>query len=585
MVQIAKLSADLFANTSRFEAGMKKAGISFKSFEKTVKRGAKASAVALGAVTAALGALGLKQAAVIDETAKLTAALGVNIREFQALVMVASEAGITQEQMGTIITKSQRSITEAARGLETYARSFKTLNLEAVDLIKLKPEEQFKVIAKALNEVDNSTIRTATALEIFGRSGRQVINMLDNFNENLDDAREFNDKFGISLNDIDAAKVEEANDTFERIKKAIGGLGNTLAIVFAPIITHISELFLSSGISAETFGDSVKRGMESAGNAIDIVRQAILGLKVIMTEFSLSIDLLILNTTTSLFNMLETMKKIPGVQDAAIEGQKKLLILNEAAAMSAEQQLKALEGLNEKALNFLTTNEKIAKIQEEANKRAAERFGSETKGNIDAVTALIEEQTEKEKKLSDIEKERIKNGKELATAFTSAFEKAITGGSKFSDILKGLEQDIQNLLLKKLVTEPLGDFFTDIFSGGSSNSSSTSGGGVSGFLGNIFSFLPSFDVGTNKVPRDMIAKIHKDEMIVPAFEASQLRNGSKNGGGDVFYNIDARGAAPGVEQAIANILEQINGGAARQSSGQRQAQQFTQQRDSARRFT
>ena len=48
----------------------------------------------------------------------------------------------------------------------------------------------------------------------------------------------------------------------------------------------------------------------------------------------------------------------------------------------------------------------------------------------------------------------------------------------------------------------------------------TSSGGISGLLsgaGNfIKSLLPSFDVGTNYVPNDMIAQIHKGEAIVPA---------------------------------------------------------------------
>ena len=80
-------------------------------------------------------------------------------------------------------------------------------------------------------------------------------------------------------------------------------------------------------------------------------------------------------------------------------------------------------------------------------------------------------------------------GEELGLTFTSAFEDAIVGGKKFSDVLKGLEQDILRIVTRKLVTEPLGGAITDIFKSGGS------GGGIGGALSGLFSKLFSFDGG------------------------------------------------------------------------------------------
>jgi len=40
--------------------------------------------------------------------------------------------------------------------------------------------------------------------------------------------------------------------------------------------------------------------------------------------------------------------------------------------------------------------------------------------------------------------------------------------------------------------------------------------------------LPSFDVGTNRIPRDMIAQLHKDEAVVPAAYNPAVGGGGQN---------------------------------------------------------
>jgi hypothetical protein len=51
--------------------------------------------------------------------------------------------------------------------------------------------------------------------------------------------------------------------------------------------------------------------------------------------------------------------------------------------------------------------------------------------------------------------------KDLGMTFTSAFEDAIAGGKGLREILSGLEQDLIRLITRKLITEPLGNMFTN----------------------------------------------------------------------------------------------------------------------------
>ena len=76
----------------------------------------------------------------------------------------------------------------------------------------------------------------------------------------------------------------------------------------------------------------------------------------------------------------------------------------------------------------------------------------------------------------------------------------------------------------------------------------------SGLLG----MLPSFAVGTDYVPEDMVAQIHKGEKITPA---AYNKDGGESGDSAMTISmpitIDARGADSGVEQRLAGAMTQM----------------------------
>ena len=69
---------------------------------------------------------------------------------------------------------------------------------------------------------------------------------------------------------------------------------------------------------------------------------------------------------------------------------------------------------------------------------------------------------------------------DLGPTFASAFEDAIVSGNGLRDVMKGLEQDLIRIVTRNLVTEPLGNMISGLFSGGQS------GGGIFNFIGGLF---------------------------------------------------------------------------------------------------
>lgn len=81
---------------------------------------------------------------------------------------------------------------------------------------------------------------------------------------------------------------------------------------------------------------------------------------------------------------------------------------------------------------------------------------------------------------------------------------------------------------------------------------STIGSTVTSAASKVKNFLPSFDVGTDQVKTDMVAQIHKGEMIIPAREAERVRQS----GGDI-NNISGMIDKP--TQVIQNVSKGSNG--------------------------
>jgi hypothetical protein len=77
-------------------------------------------------------------------------------------------------------------------------------------------------------------------------------------------AREEIERYGIAVSDIDAAKIEEANDQIDRAKSVVTGLGNQIAVALAPYITALANNFLDAAGGATDFGDTVGRVIQGA---------------------------------------------------------------------------------------------------------------------------------------------------------------------------------------------------------------------------------------------------------------------------------------------------------------------------------
>lgn len=182
---------------------------------------AGATITAAGAAILAPIAAAVKSfAAQGDELDKMSKRTGIAGGALAELSFAAEQSGSNLGEVEVGIKRMQRTLTDASLGLSTAVDGLAMVGLRAEQLEGLNPEEQFQRIAAGLAEIDDPSKRAAAALMLFGRSGTQLLPMLNDLSALRQEARDL----GIipSQEDIDnAAKVTDAVNRVRRAVKAM----------------------------------------------------------------------------------------------------------------------------------------------------------------------------------------------------------------------------------------------------------------------------------------------------------------------------------------------------------------------------
>ena len=226
--------------------------------QRNLRRFAAAGVAAIGATAVAMVGLTKASLANIDTLAKNARSLGLTTSALQRMTLVAGEAGVEAGQLSSMLGLMQRNIIELGDGTAAQVDAFARLGLSMKDLQGLSPDEQFRRIAESLNQIEDPAVKTATAMDIFGRSGRGAINMLDGYSAKVEEAAELQDRLNITVSELDAQQVEKANDAIGRVAMAFTGLGNVLAVKVAPLMIAFSDGVLNAIENADVLITGLK---------------------------------------------------------------------------------------------------------------------------------------------------------------------------------------------------------------------------------------------------------------------------------------------------------------------------------------
>lgn len=229
MTSAGTVTVDFAAETAKFTAELKKVNDRLKGMEggfESVSRLARnfLPVVSVGAV-AAFARSAFEAADALGDTAKV---IGVNVESLSRLKFAADQNDVEFQSLSTSLTRYQKNLSEANHGNKAAAAMFDSLGLSASALRGLKLEDQLGQIADRFKLITDPADRTRVAMELFGKSGAELIPLLQGGSEGLKEWANQADRLGITLTQSAAAGIDALDAAWKRFTKSASGVGGNL---------------------------------------------------------------------------------------------------------------------------------------------------------------------------------------------------------------------------------------------------------------------------------------------------------------------------------------------------------------------
>lgn len=268
---IGALRVVLGADTAALEKGLKDARGSLGAFSatagKTMAALGASMAVALGGVAAGVRNV-LAEA---DKLGKMAQSIGIPVAELSKLKYAAELSDISLESLGTAMGRLAKNMSEVAGGATGAAsEAFKSLGISVRDsdgAMKSSTAILSEIAGKFEGFRDGAN-KTALAMALFGKSGADLIPMLNAGKTGLADMMAEAEKLGLVIDTKTAKAAENFNDNLTKMGKIGEGVMIHVTAALAEDLDRLSTEFVAAARDADLLNSAsttLSAGLRSLG--------------------------------------------------------------------------------------------------------------------------------------------------------------------------------------------------------------------------------------------------------------------------------------------------------------------------------
>jgi hypothetical protein len=210
----------------------------------TIGKAAVGVGVGVAGLATGVMALASKTASSADRIDKSSQKIGLSREAFQEWDFILSQSGTSIDSMNAGVKTMTMLLEDASKGGEKSAEVFARLGLDIEEVNKMSREEAFETMITALQSVEDETERATLSTLAFGRSGQELMPLINSAAGSIDEMKNKAHELGLVLGDdvIDAGV--NMTDTMDQLQRTLGSLMNKALGPIIPIINDLLQEFI-----------------------------------------------------------------------------------------------------------------------------------------------------------------------------------------------------------------------------------------------------------------------------------------------------------------------------------------------------
>lgn len=453
----------------------------------------------------------------------LSIRLGIGADVLSQYQLVAGETGVELDSIAKGMQLLAKNSIEAASGSGAASEALAKLGIDAATFKNLSIDQQFAMVADKIQGVESPAQRVSIAMALMGKSGAEMLQVMDGGGQSLLEMQRKADALGITLDNTTTGSIDSMMDAFGDLGLQVMALGQHLLAKFAPILEFIAEVLQTVLAGAIIIvRDGFKAMVQVILNAIGAIAKGLGWLTEQLSVLPGEVGESFKSLSASLKDYGDILTSVNADTDTLVKNQKKLKPVFDDTAAGFEKINKASKKIDKNVkLPWLDAKKDIDDLTDHASKGALDMQG--------------------------------------------AFEGALRGiGSDFKS-LKDVARSVITNITDQLLQMGINGLSNSIFGGGQQLpwlAGSGGGGGLGSILGSIGNFFGGFfaDGGTMQPGKWGVVGENGPELVTSGNAPLSVFPNvqAQSGGTQIVYQIDARGAAPGVENSILRALKQVD---------------------------
>jgi hypothetical protein len=234
MTQVSGIEVRFTGNTSDLEKSVGRAQGAISTFAKTAAA-SLAGALSVGMFVAA-GRAALNFA---DDIGKMAQKVGMSTEALSKLTYAAKLADVSMQEL-------QVGVQQLSKNMEAGSEGLAALGISATDSAGnlRSTAEVFADVADAFAGMEDGAGKTAIAMNIFGRSGAQLIPLLNSGRRGLNEMGDEAQRLGVVISGDAARAAETFNDNITRLQEAMNGISQEVMRDLLPSLVSLTEALL-----------------------------------------------------------------------------------------------------------------------------------------------------------------------------------------------------------------------------------------------------------------------------------------------------------------------------------------------------